>query len=271
MSEEGAVGVFDSGIGGLTVLKELLARLPGESFVYFGDTARVPYGTKSAETVLRFSRENVDVSSRPVGQVHRGRVQHRFRRRGPAAAEGVPHPDTRRDRAGRARGGRRVQIEADRRDRDRGNDPLGSVPAGDQDARSARRRSTRGRVRSSSRFVEEGWVDKEVTQMVANDVPRRISRTKNIDTLVLGCTHYPLLRGVIGRAVGEGVTLVDSAVQTAIEVGRRPRRARASERRRRGGFHRVPERLRPGFQAGGRDGFSVGRSPRSVFARCRRV
>jgi len=59
LTQDGAIGVFDSGIGGLTVLKELLTRLPGESFVYFGDTARVPYGTKSVETVLRFSRENV--------------------------------------------------------------------------------------------------------------------------------------------------------------------------------------------------------------------
>jgi glutamate racemase len=218
MAGEGAVGVFDSGIGGLTVLAELLRRLPGESFIYFGDTARVPYGTKSAETVLRFSRENVTFlldqsvkfivvacNTASAGAVPR--LQREFR----IPILGVIEP------------GARAAADVSKTKRIGVIGTAGTIRSG------AYQRAIQGLAPSAEvhtkacplfvPFVEEGWVDREVTQMVANEYLADL-KEKNIDTLVLGCTHYPLLRGVIARAVGEGVTLVDSAVQTAIEVER---------------------------------------------------
>lgn len=218
MFKEGAVGVFDSGIGGLTVLKALLARLPGESFVYFGDTARVPYGTKSAETVLRFSRENVTflldqsvkfivVACNTASASAVPRLQREFR----IPILGVIEP------------GARAAVAASQSKRIGVIGTSGTIRSGAYQ-RAIKTLSSTAVVHTRAcplfvPFVEEGWVEGEVAQMVADTYLSEL-RSKDIDALVLGCTHYPLLRDVIGRAVGEGVTLVDSAVQTAIEVGR---------------------------------------------------
>jgi glutamate racemase len=218
MKSAGAVGVFDSGIGGLTVLKELLTRLPGESFVYFGDTARVPYGTKSAETVLRFSRENVTFlldqevkfivvacNTASAGAVPR--LQREFR----IPILGVIEP------------GARAAVAVSKSRRIGVIGTAGTIRSGAYQ-RSIQTLAPTAEVYAKAcplfvPFVEEGWVEKEVTQMVADEYLAEL-KEKDIDTLVLGCTHYPLVRGVIGRAVGDGVALVDSAVETAIEVER---------------------------------------------------
>jgi glutamate racemase len=216
MRKAGAIGVFDSGIGGLTVLKELLARLPGESFVYFGDTARVPYGTKSAETVLKFSRENVtflldqDVklivaacNTASAGAVPR--LQREFR----IPIVGVIDP------------GARASIEVSKTARIGVIGTAGTIRSG---AYQERIKSLNPAAEVFARacplfvpLVEEGRVNGPVTRMVADTYLAGFEENE-IDTLVLGCTHYPLLRDSITAAVGEGVVLVDSAVETAKEV-----------------------------------------------------
>jgi glutamate racemase len=216
VKNDGAIGVFDSGIGGLTVLKELLVRLPGESFVYFGDTARVPYGTKSPETVLRFSRENVtflldhDVkfivvacNTASAGAVPR--LQKEFR---------IPI-------LGVIDSGARAAVEVSRTSRIGVIGTAGTIRSGAYQEH-IRTLAARAEVFAKAcplfvPLVEEGWVEGPVAQMVA-DTYLGDFKQRNIDTLVLGCTHYPLLRGIISKALGEGVTLVDSAVETSREV-----------------------------------------------------
>lgn len=218
MSKDGAIGVFDSGIGGLTVLKELLARLPGESFLYFGDTARVPYGTKSPETILRFSRENVTflldqdvkfivVACNTASAEAVPRLQSEFR----IPIVGVIEP------------GVRAAVDATKSSR---IGVIGTAGTIRSNAYQNGIRQLAGKSKVTAKacplfvpLVEEGWVDAPVTEMVAETYLGDL-RDHDIDTLVLGCTHYPLLDGVIAKVMGNGVTLVDSAVETTSEVER---------------------------------------------------
>lgn len=210
------IGVFDSGIGGLTVLKELLNRLPGESYVYFGDTARVPYGTKSAETVLRFSRENVQlllerdvkmvvVACNTASAEAVAVIQNEF----DVPIIGVLEP------------GARAAVAATKRGEVGVIGTAGTVRS-DAYRQSILRYNPEIHVHSQAcplfvPLAEEGWIDHPVTLEVARTY-LEFYQDKNIDALVLGCTHYPLLKAVIGRVMGPGVTLVDSAIETAIEV-----------------------------------------------------
>ena len=210
------IGVFDSGIGGLTVLKELLERLPHESYVYFGDTARVPYGTKSAETVLRFSRENVrlllerDVKIVVVAC-------------NTASAEAVPVIQKEFDVPiiGVIEPGVRAAIAATQGGHIGVIGTAGTIRSGAyQQSIQKHDPNVDVHSRPCPLFVplaEEGWIDTPVTREVARTYLDGYDEAK-IDTLVLGCTHYPLLKGVIAEVMGEGVALVDSAVETAREV-----------------------------------------------------
>jgi glutamate racemase len=210
------IGVFDSGVGVLTVLRELIARLPGESFVYFGDTARVPYGGKSAETVRRFSRENIEfLLARNVKMVViacNTASSHAL----PAMASefgvpivGVIEPGVRAAAAATRNG--RIAV-------------IGTVATVRSDAYPSRIREAKPGAMVVSQpcplfvpLVEEGWVDAPITRLVAEEY-LRVFHGSGVDTLVLGCTHYPLLKRVIGEVVGQEVVLVDSAVETAREV-----------------------------------------------------
>jgi glutamate racemase len=216
VTRNGAIGVFDSGIGGLTVLKELIARLPGESFIYFGDTARVPYGTKSAETVLKFSRENVTflldqavkfivVACNTASAEAVPRLQREFR----IPIVGVIEP------------GVRAAVAASKSTRIGVIGTAGTIRSGAYQ-RGIEHLAGDAKVTAKAcplfvPLVEEGWVDTPVTQMVAETYLGEF-RERDIDVLVLGCTHYPLLHGVIGSVLGDSVTLVDSAVETTREV-----------------------------------------------------
>jgi len=212
------IGVFDSGIGGLTVLKELLTRLPGESFVYFGDTARVPYGTKSAETVLRFSRENVQLLlERDVKMV--------VVACNTASAEAVAVIQDEFDVPiiGVLEPGARAAVAATRRGEVGVIGTAGTVRS-DAYRQSILRHNPDIHVYSQPcplfvPLAEAGWIDHPVTLEVARTY-LDVYKDKNIDALVLGCTHYPLLKDVIGKVMGPGVALVDSAIETAMEVER---------------------------------------------------
>jgi glutamate racemase len=210
------IGVFDSGVGGLTVARELIRQLPSETIVYFGDTARVPYGIKSKETVIRFSIENIlfllkhdvkliCVACNTVSSVALPVIKNHFK----VPIIGVISPGVR--EAVYATQSKRVGV-------------IG----------------TKGTIRSRTYeteinhldpevkvtavacplfvpFVEEGWLSGEVVLSVARTYLKPLKDAK-VDTVILGCTHYPLLKHVIKEVLGDGVTLIDSAKQVAIEV-----------------------------------------------------
>jgi glutamate racemase len=214
------VGIFDSGVGGLTVHRRIAERLPGVSLVYLGDTARVPYGTKSAETVIRYARNCASLLvGRGVGMLvvacntASAFALDTLRNELPLPVLGVVEPGA--DTAVATTRNGRIGVIGTR----------GTVASGAyQRAIAARSPEAKVFCQACPLFVplaEEGWTD--------GDVPERVARTylepllaHGVDTLVLGCTHYPLLREVIARVAGTGVTLVDSAEATAEAVARMP-------------------------------------------------
>ena len=205
----GPVGVFDSGMGGLTVLRELHLRLPAEDLLYFGDTARVPYGTKGARTVREFARQDASflVAHGAKLVVVACNTASAFaiddlRESLPVPVLDVIAPGV--DTAlSRTRGGR-VGIIATR----------GTVESGRYQQLLA---DTVGEARVVARacplfvpLAEEGMLDHPVTKRMAEEYLAPL-REAGVDTLILGCTHYPLLKGVIGEVMGPDVALVDSA------------------------------------------------------------
>lgn len=233
------IGVFDSGVGGLTVMREIMLQLPEENMIYAGDTARVPYGTRSAETVIRYSLEMADflvgkgikllvVACNTASAFALNAIEERF----DIPVVGVIGP------------GAKKAIEATR------SKKIGII-------------GTEGTIKSNSYvhainalygnrpvvvkehgvihfdryfeinlddltiftkacplfvpLAEEGWVSNEVTVLTAEHYLEGLKK-EPIDTLVLGCTHYPLLKGVISRVVGDDIVLVDSAQETVKEI-----------------------------------------------------
>ena len=211
-----AIGIFDSGIGGLTVLKEIVAALPDENIIYLGDTARVPYGIRSAETVTRYSFENTQfllaqeikmlvVACNTASAVSLDAVKKAF----PLPVIGVLEPGARAAvRETRARKIGVIGTEA-------------TIASGAYE-RAIALLDPGITVHSLAcplfvPLVEEGWIGNDVAMLVARTYLEQFKAT-GIDTLVLGCTHYPLLKGVISQVLGPGITLIDSATETAREV-----------------------------------------------------
>jgi glutamate racemase len=218
MSDDRPIGVFDSGIGGLTVVRELLHRLPDEGIVYFGDTARVPYGPKSPATVARYSEEAAAfLLSRSVKMVviacntataHAGA---RLRSSLGVPVVGVIEP------------GARAAVKASRTGRIGVIGTAGTIRSGAYDL-AVRRMLEDARVYAQPcplfvPLVEEGWRTHHASRLIASDYLMPL-REMDVDVLILGCTHYPLLRELIGECMGDEVALVDSAAETAMEVER---------------------------------------------------
>ncbi len=211
-----AIGVFDSGVGGLTVARELIKQLPSEDIVYFGDTARVPYGIKSRETIVRFSIENIlfllkhnvkliCVACNTASSVALPVLKNNFK----VPMIGVITP------------GAKEAVYATR------NKRIGVI-------------GTKGTIKSRTYeteirqldpavhvvtaacplfvpFAEEGWLAGPVVEEVARKYLQPLMKAR-VDTVILGCTHYPLLKQVIRKVMGEKVVLIDSAKQVATEV-----------------------------------------------------
>jgi len=211
-----SIGVFDSGVGGLTVVKELIRQLPHENIIYFGDTARVPYGIKSKETVIRFSVENIlfllkhqvkliCVACNTSSSFALPVIKKNFR----VPVVGVITP------------GVREAVYATQ------NKRIGVI-------------GTKGTIKSRSYemeikqldpkvkitalacplfvpFAEENWLSGNVVLTVAKTYLKPL-KDAGVDTVILGCTHYPLLKPVIKQVLGKKVRLIDSAKQVAIEV-----------------------------------------------------
>ena len=216
MDKNAPIGVFDSGVGGLTVAREIMRQLPEERIVYFGDTARLPYGSKSKDTVIRFSeqiirflrtkdvkaiviacntassyaldeaRKNVDIPI--IGVINAGAraavAATKNGRIGVIGTEGTINSGTYAEVIREMRPGVEVFGKAC---------PL-FVP-----------------------LVEEGMFHDSVTDTIASRY-MSVLKEKYIDTLVLGCTHYPLIRSTLRRTMGEDVTLVNPAYETAVQL-----------------------------------------------------
>ena len=210
------IGVFDSGVGGLTVVKELIRQLPNEDIVYFGDTARVPYGIKSRETVIRFSIENIlfllkhnvkliCVACNTVSSVALPVIKRHFR---------VPI-------VGVITSGVREAVYATQNKRIGVIGTKGTIKSRTYEIE-IRQFDPRVKVTTMAcplfvPFVEEGWLSGNVVLSVAKDYLKSL-KNAGVDTIILGCTHYPLLKPVIREAMGKNVILIDSAQQVAIEV-----------------------------------------------------
>lgn len=210
------IGVFDSGLGGLTVVKELIHHLPNERIVYFGDTARVPYGTKSGDTIIRYSRDIVKVL-----------LEHQVKMVVVACNTASS-----------------LALDVLKKEFDL--PILGVIEPGAKKASEVTRNQKVGIIATSSTvksgkyakkivnlnksiivtsqacplfvpLVEEGWFDHDVTYQVAQEYLAVMKKNK-IDTLILGCTHYPLLKNVLHNVMGNKVQLVDSAQEVALQV-----------------------------------------------------
>lgn len=211
-----SIGVFDSGVGGLTVVKELIRQLPSENIVYFGDTARVPYGIKSRETVIRFSIENIlfllkqdvkliCVACNTVSSFALPVIKNHFR----VPIVGVLSP------------GVREAVYATRSGRIGLIGTKGTIRSKAYE-KEIKQLSPKAKVTAVAcplfvPFVEEGWLQGDVVSSVAKTYLKPLKDAK-VDTLILGCTHYPLLKPLIRKVMGPDVTLIDSAKQVAMEV-----------------------------------------------------
>ena len=207
------IGVFDSGVGGLTVVAALESALPSESFLYLGDTARLPYGTKSAETVRRYTEMNVDwLVAQDVKAIvvacNTASATALDGLEAPVPVWGVLEPGA--EQAVRVSRGHIGVLATE-----------STVRSGAYERAITRRR---GDLRVSSRacalfvpLVEQGWLDDSVTEAVAERYLAPLLADE-VDTLVLGCTHYPLLAPLLARVAGPDVELVDSASTLAATV-----------------------------------------------------
>jgi glutamate racemase len=224
------IGVFDSGLGGLTVLRALVDLLPHESTVYFGDTGRFPYGPKPADDVLKFSLEIGDllvdrdvkmlvVACNSATAVALESLQDRYE----LPVIGVVEP------------GIRAAAAATRTGRVGAIGTVGTIASGayQHAATAAGIELTCAACPGFVEFVEAGDVDSDQIRVLAERLLAPL-RTAAIDTLVLGCTHYPLLARTIGDVMGRGVVLVSSADETAFAarrmLGDAPRDERAVTR-----------------------------------------
>ena len=210
------IGIFDSGVGGLTVYRALHARLPTERYVYLGDTARVPYGTKSLSTVERYAIENARFLESRGMKLLVVACNTASALALPAIRRSVSVPVV-----GMIGPGARAAVEA------AGGGAVGVI-ATESTVKSGAYRRAVSQLAPAARVVEracplfvalaeEGWAETEVARLVAEEYLREL-RAAAPGALVLGCTHYPILRRVIQEAVGEGVPLIDSGEAAAREV-----------------------------------------------------
>jgi len=211
-----SIGVFDSGIGGLTVVRALLEKLPNENIVYFGDTARVPYGSKSAQVVREYTQDDTDfliskdvkmivVACNTVSAVALDVVQKRAN----LPVTGVIIPGA--EAAMNSTNNKRIGV-------------IGTVGTVNSNAYAHELKRLNNSVNVFSKacplfvpLVEEGWLENKATELIVNDYLFPLI-TEKIDTLILGCTHYPLLKKTISKVTKGSVTLIDSGEAAAATV-----------------------------------------------------
>ena len=212
------IGVFDSGLGGLTVVHELMQVLPDERIIYFGDTARVPYGPKSAETVRRYALQIgewlVTQGVKVVVVACNTATAHAL----PALREVLPVPVI-----GVIEPGARAAVAATTGNSVGVIGTAGTIASGAYE-RALKALSPSLEVHAKAcpllvPLVEEGWTEHNATRLIVQEYLQPL-REANVDTVVLGCTHYPLLAHTIAQEAGPHVRLIDSARETASETAR---------------------------------------------------
>jgi len=210
------VGVFDSGIGGLTVVREIMGQLPEERIVYFGDTARLPYGSKSRETVIGYARQIKNfLLSKEVKAIviacntASAHALKTLEKECDIPVIGVIHAGA--GAAVRATGNGIIGV-------------IGTQGTVASDIYQATIKEMCGDIRVVQRacplfvpMAEEGLYEAAITEEVAHMYLDDM-REQGVDTLVMGCTHYPLLAPAIGKVMGAGVVLIDPALETAREL-----------------------------------------------------
>lgn len=206
------IGVFDSGVGGLTVVREIRKRLPEESIVYFGDSARVPYGTKSKETILRFAEEDINflkkfnvkiivIACFSVSSNALDELEEEF----PIPIIGMIDPGV------NALSGKNRK-------------KVGVIGTNATIESKAFEKNLKDKFRDIGIFsaacpifvplAEEGWTEGEVPELIARKYLNPLM-AKNIDSLILGCTHYPLLHSIIKKVVGDKVEIIEPGKEAA--------------------------------------------------------
>lgn len=212
---ERPIGIFDSGLGGLTVQKEILKLLPNESTIYFGDNGRSPYGSKSRETIVRFSSQIVHfLQEQQVKMIVIAcNTASAFAYEAVSAIAGVPVIEV-------VTPGAAAAVAATRSGQVGIIGTTGTINSGVYEKaihNAAGRASMSVIAKACPLFVslaEEGWWDHPVTQMVAQEYLGSL-KAAGIDTLVMGCTHYPLLEKAIAKVMGENVILIGSGTAVA--------------------------------------------------------
>jgi glutamate racemase len=210
------IGIFDSGIGGLTVVKSLMEQLPGYDLIYFGDTARTPYGSKSPETVIRYSLENTDfllqqgakiivMACNTASSVAADPVRETFKV--PIFEVVTPAAE--------------ISTQASRKLRVGIIGTRATVKSGIYEKKIKAIRPE-AKVYSAAcpllvPLVEEGWLKKPETVMIIKKYLHPL-KVRQIDTLILGCTHYPLLKDKIQRKIGKRVAVIDSSIAVSEKV-----------------------------------------------------
>lgn len=210
------IGVFDSGIGGLTVVRALMKRLPNENIIYFGDTARVPYGPRSAQVVREYAAQDTDfllsknvkmivIACNTVSSVAIDVVQKRSK----LPVVGVIMPGS--ESAVKSSKKKRIGV-------------IGTITTVLSNAYTNAIRQIDPAIEVFSKpcplfvpFAEEGLINHQATELIAKEYLFPLKLQK-IDTLILGCTHYPILRDVIQKVIGENVQLIDSGECAATTV-----------------------------------------------------
>ena len=212
------IGVFDSGLGGLTVAHAIMRQLPGESLIYFGDTARVPYGPKSPDTVRRYSREItaflLEQGVKAVVVACNTATAHAL----PMLRDALDVPVI-----GVVEPGARAAVRATRTGRIGVIGTAGTIRSGAY-VRAIHQEAPDASVVALPcplfvPLVEEGWTTHDAARLIAREYLAPFT-SDAVDTLVLGCTHYPLLKPLIAEIVGPGVRLIDSAEETAADTRR---------------------------------------------------
>lgn len=218
MGRQAPIGVFDSGVGGLTVAREIMRQIPNERIVYFGDTARVPYGSKSKDTITKYSRQIIrfllteEVKAIVVAcNTASAFAVETMKKEFDIPIIGVVKP------------GAKVAVETTRNGKIGLIGTEGTIQSG---IYAELIRSCKPNVQVIGKacplfvpLVEEGMWHDTITDQVAERYLECL-KSQDIDTLIMGCTHYPLIRSTIQRIMGEHVNLVNPAYETAIELKR---------------------------------------------------
>ncbi len=215
-NSQAPIGIFDSGVGGLTVAKRVFRLLPKEDVIYFGDTARYPYGPRSKEIVKKFSIQNINfllsqkvkfivVACNTASALALDDLEEYYK----IPIIGVIWP------------GAFASVKATKNGKIGVIGTLGTISSGAYQ-RAIHEIDPQKKVYSVAcplfvALAEEGYIIKRATYLIAKEYLEPLIKRK-VDTLVLGCTHYPLLKRVISKVMGKEVKLIDSAEETAVEV-----------------------------------------------------